>query len=127
VGIASRTSRHDFYVSVGAGSQTAVLVHNCPDTGDTVYRLHGGDSDPLGHSWTPENPSEMANPRGELGPPNGNSGELISTGQITDPEGIVSREALPLDGNPGGAEEWLIPNPESQIENIRTSPFGGGG
>jgi hypothetical protein len=30
VGLASETSRHDFYVSVGAGSQTAVLVHNCP-------------------------------------------------------------------------------------------------
>ena len=26
--LASATSRHDFYVSVGAGSQTAVLVHN---------------------------------------------------------------------------------------------------
>jgi hypothetical protein len=31
VGLASETSRHDFYVSVGAGSQTAVLVHNCGD------------------------------------------------------------------------------------------------
>ena len=31
VGPASATSRHDFYVSVGAGSQTAVLVHNCGD------------------------------------------------------------------------------------------------
>lgn len=29
--LASATSRHDFYVSVGAGSQTAVLVHNCGD------------------------------------------------------------------------------------------------
>lgn len=29
-GFASGTSRHDFYVSVGAGSQTAVLVHSCP-------------------------------------------------------------------------------------------------
>ncbi len=28
---------HDFYVSVGVGSQTAVLVHNCPDSGD----IHG--------------------------------------------------------------------------------------
>jgi hypothetical protein len=37
VGYASGTSRHDFYVSVGAGSQTAVLVHNCPGSGD----IHG--------------------------------------------------------------------------------------
>jgi hypothetical protein len=29
--LASATSPHDFYVSVGAGSQTAVLVHNCGD------------------------------------------------------------------------------------------------
>ena len=29
VGLASGTSRHGFYVSVGAGSQTAVLVHDC--------------------------------------------------------------------------------------------------
>jgi hypothetical protein len=28
--VASAISVHDFYVSVGAGSQTAVLVHNCP-------------------------------------------------------------------------------------------------
>ncbi len=30
--VASAISVHDFYVSVGAGSQTAVLVHNCPGT-----------------------------------------------------------------------------------------------
>ena len=31
-GVASAISVHDFYVAVGAGSQTAVLVHNCPDS-----------------------------------------------------------------------------------------------
>jgi len=29
---------HDFYVSVGAGSQTAVLVHNCLNSGTTLVR-----------------------------------------------------------------------------------------
>ncbi len=32
--VVSTISVHDFYVSVGAGSQTAVLVHNCPGTRD---------------------------------------------------------------------------------------------
>lgn len=34
-----------------------------------VYRVHGGGSGPWGHSWTPENPMGMANPRSELGLP----------------------------------------------------------
>jgi hypothetical protein len=37
--LASETSRHDFYVSVGAGSQTAVLVHNCPSSANN-YRAN---------------------------------------------------------------------------------------
>jgi hypothetical protein len=63
----------------------------------------------------------MDNPRAQLGLPNGNSGEYLSSGQISDPAGIVTRGALPLDGNPGGAAEWLIPDPESQIGNVGMS------
>ncbi len=36
--VASAISVHDFYVSVGAGSQTAVLVHNCPGSYEENYR-----------------------------------------------------------------------------------------
>jgi hypothetical protein len=44
--VASAISVHDFYVSVGAGSQTAVLVHNClgddPDAFlDSTGKVHG--------------------------------------------------------------------------------------
>jgi len=29
---------------------------------------------------------------------------------------VTRRQALPLDGNPGGASELLIPDPENQVK-----------
>lgn len=88
-----------------------------------VYRVHGGDSGPMGHSWTPENPMGMANPRGELGLPKVNSGQQLTRARVTDMEGVMKRDALPLDGNPGGAPEWLFPDPLSQLEVHWTIPL----
>jgi RHS repeat-associated protein len=88
-----------------------------------VYRVHGGDSGPMGHSWTPENPMGMSNPRAELGLPKGNSGQMLTRARVTDMEGVMQRDALPLDGNPGGAPEWLFPDPASQLEVHWTIPL----
>jgi len=39
-------------------------------------------------------------------------------GIFKDTTGVVSRDALALVGNPGGLDELLVPNPESQIQII---------
>ena len=89
-----------------------------------VYRVHGGNSGPWGHSWTPENPLEMDNPRAESGLPKGNAGQFLTKAAVQDTEGVITRSALPLDGNPGNAEEWLFPDPESQLSEILDHPIG---
>jgi RHS repeat-associated protein len=60
-----------------------------------VYRVHGGDSGPLGHSWTPENPLRMANPRAQLGLPKGNSGQYLTKARVNDLNGVTTRPAPP--------------------------------
>lgn len=89
----------------------------------TVYRLSGGISGPLGHSWTTVDPRTMSNPRDSLGLPNGNTATTLSTRQLVDTEGVARRAALPLDGNQGGAPELLVPNPAGQIHGITREEF----
>jgi hypothetical protein len=104
-------------------------VSSAADTGvvsqgdQFVFRVHGGDSAQWGHSWTPENPMRMQSPRSSLGLPNGNSGQLLTRARVVSSEGVVERAALPLDGNPGGATEWLFPNPETQLVEHWTIPL----
>ena len=48
-----------------------------------------------------------------------------SVGTLTDTNGVGSRAALPADGNSGGLPEYLVPNPQVQIEPkyaIRNDP-----
>jgi hypothetical protein len=40
----------------------------------------------------------------------------VSEGRLTSVEGVVSREALPLDGKPGGLDELVVPDPMNQIQ-----------
>jgi hypothetical protein len=112
---------------IGEGADESELAaFGEEDSGEfsqTVYRVHGGDSAEMGHSWTPENPAEMENPRGELGLPRGNSGEYLSSATVRNWDGVISRSALPLDGNPGGATEFLFPDPLSQLEWGWTIPL----
>jgi hypothetical protein len=82
--------------------------------------VHGGESGPNGHSWTPVDPTTLENPRDALGLPNGNSGEYLTTGKVLDWTGVAGRRALPLDGNNGGAPEYLFPDPEGQIRPVGT-------
>lgn len=88
-----------------------------------VYRVHGGESGQWGHSWTPENPMGMVNPRSELGLPKVNSGQMLTRARVRSMDGVIKRDALPLDGNPGGAPEWLFPDPMSQLEHHWTIPL----
>src|SRR5690606_17656983 len=87
-----------------------------PTAGQKVYRVYGGDAKAEGASWTPERPS--GNFREAAGLPSGgpsgasNSGQFVVEGTLQDPSAVVKiRRALPLDGNRGGAIEYVIPNP----------------
>jgi len=84
--------------------------------GETIYRVWGGESGAFGHSWTPVDPGTVSDFRNAAGLPNGNNGTWTSVGTLTDTAGVSSRSALPLDGNQGGLPEYLIPNPQTQIE-----------
>jgi RHS repeat-associated protein len=115
VQVASNLGRAGKAAEAGAGGAAKAEQY--------VYRVHGGDSGPMGHSWTPANPMGMSNPRAELGLPKGNSGQMLTRARVTDMEGVMQRDALPLDGNPGGAPEWLFPDPLSQLEVHWTIPL----
>jgi RHS repeat-associated protein len=84
------------------------------DDATTVYRVHGGDAAQDGASWTPKNPTEMTNPRDELGLPDGNSGEFVSKAKVLQEPDVIQK-AAELDGNAGGAEEWKFFNPSEQL------------
>ncbi len=89
-----------------------------PHQGQKLYRVYGGDSGPNGASWTPMNPNKSKNFRMESGLPSGkesgaiNEGRFVIEGTLKNPDSVVlSRPAKALDGNPGGAPEYIIPNP----------------
>jgi RHS repeat-associated protein len=91
--------------------------------GVTVYRVWGGGSSPNGHSWTPIDPRNLPDARDNLGLPNVNTAENLTTGRLIDSSGVLLRAALPLDGNRGGAPEILVPDPTTQIQVIDREPF----
>jgi RHS repeat-associated protein len=87
-----------------------------PKAGQKVYRVYGGDAKPGGASWTPHRPSGNFRDTGGLpsGGPSGahNSGRFVIEGTLEDPSAVVKiRRALSLDGQHGGAAEYIIPNP----------------
>ena len=98
--------------------------------GDKVYRVYGGDSKAGGASWARVSPNKYKNYRNSAGLPSGKESEVTNTGRfviegiIKDPSKVVkSRKAIPLDGNKGGIDEYIIPNWENNgaIEIIRVS------
>ncbi len=91
------------------------------DSTEPIYRVHGGRSGPLGRSWTPENPTSMANPRDRLGLPNANGGTKLSRARVLDWTGVSCRRALACDGNLGGAVEYLVPEPARQVRIVSTT------
>ncbi len=89
-----------------------------------VYRLHGGTARPDGLSWTTIDPRMLDDPRRRLGLPEANTAEFLTIGEMTDDTGVLRRLALPLDGNPGGAPELLIPSPATQVVVIEIRKMG---
>lgn len=97
-------------------TETPTIAAEIPEVGQDVFRVWGGESGPFGHSWTPMNPENVSNFRDAAGLPNVNTGTQMTTGTLTDTTGVTSRSALPLDGNKGGAPEFLVPKPQEQIQ-----------
>jgi RHS repeat-associated protein len=87
-----------------------------PFEGQKLYRVYGGDSAAGGASWSPVNPASVPNYREAAGLPSGgasgvnNSGRFVIEGTLVDPSKVVlTRSALPLDGNAGDLPEYIIP------------------
>lgn len=81
-----------------------------------MYRVYGGDSVADGASWSTTNPGKVGNYRNKAGLPSGgesgavNTGQFVIQGTVEDASKCVSsRKALPLDGNKGGLNEYIIP------------------
>ena len=107
-----------FYWPANHPEEVAMLLlfGGTPVTGKPVFRVYGGDAKPLGKSWTPDNPRIWGSSTpNRLGLPDSNSGQYIIEGKIKDPSGIIVKPADPLGTNSGGATEYVIPNPERQI------------
>ena len=84
-----------------------------------------GEARQIGHSWTPENPMGMANPRDTLGLPKADSGQLLTRARVLDMDCVTICDALPIpeDGVAGGGPEWLFPDPATQLEVHWTIPL----
>ncbi|MEM7765840.1 MAG: RHS repeat-associated core domain-containing protein, partial [Pseudomonadota bacterium] len=89
--------------------------------GTKVYRVWGDQSGPNGRSWTTADPKTVDNYRDASGLPNQNSGRFVSEGTLRNTDGVTRREALPLDGNRGGLDEVIIPDPQNQVDLSRVS------
>ena len=68
-------------------------------------------------------PRTVENYRNAAGLPNANTANWLALGNLVDPEGIVLKNPDPLDGHDGGLNEFVVPNPEEQIELMRIESF----
>lgn len=89
-----------------------------PSIGKDVYRVYGRPPavafDDAAHAWgasySPTPPWQFTHVRESLGLPMQNAADNLLIARIADPRAVVlTRHALPLDGNPGGAIEYIIP------------------
>jgi hypothetical protein len=110
--VGSAISVHDFYVSVGAGSQTAVLVHNCGDL-DSLSQS-GSESDPADSGGNLTRAGRAYAKASEVfGPTSGGPSAINEAGQnalddiLTDP-GTV-RGVMP-GGNFAGGSVFVNPS-----------------
>jgi hypothetical protein len=92
-----------------------------PENGTKVFRVFGEKNNPLGESFTDVDPRTVENFRSEAGLPDVNTGRFVLEGQLIDNTGVTTRRALPLDGNPGGLSEIVIPDAEKKVLIERVS------
>jgi hypothetical protein len=102
-------------IEVSTDSAVDAAADSDADSISTVYRVHGGDSPPMGRFWTSDDPAEMDDPRSQLGLPKGNSGQYVSVASVVNTDGVIAQPATSLEGNVGGAPELFFPNPEAQL------------
>jgi hypothetical protein len=88
------------------------------ETEVNVYRTYGDKVDAAGKSWTPINPKNVANFRDEAGLPTKNSGRFLLEGVAKRKNIIISRTAIPLDGNKGGLKEYIINPNNVQLKKV---------
>ncbi|MBI9090105.1 MAG: RHS domain-containing protein [Desulfobacterium sp.] len=106
---------------IGAGQSTKRLTTNvitdptrllpAPKSTDEfvdVYRVYGGKAKPDGFSWTDVDPSTVKTYRDAAGLPDVNTGRFVVEGTAKKTAIIKTRDALPLDGNKGGLNEFII-------------------
>ena len=98
----------------GVGLRTSSFNFSSPvaESNISVFRVYGGGSNASGFSWTPINPNSVSNFRNAAGLPNVNTGRFAIEGLTRRSSIIKSRSALPLDGNRGGLQEFII-NPRN--------------
>ncbi|PZU47565.1 MAG: hypothetical protein DI566_05370 [Microbacterium sp.] len=77
--------------------------------GDEVFRLYGDEALQTGASWSSRAPETFSSTRSALGLPDVNSAERLVSASVDDLGSVVlQRHALPLNGMPGGAPEYII-------------------
>ncbi|MEU1971204.1 putative T7SS-secreted protein [Microbacterium sp. NPDC019599] len=95
--------------------------------GDVVYRLYGtppgvpvGESARAwGASYSPTAPWELASVRSSLGLPSVNAADNLVIAEVTDASrNVLTRHALPLDGMPGGATEYIFPGSFGDLKGV---------
>jgi hypothetical protein len=99
----------------------ARILNSAPKVGDKVYRVWGDEAGSFGRSWTRINPNKVSNYRNEAGLPDKNTARFASEGRINSLDGVEQRPAIELDGNKGGLDELVIPNPIIQVDLTRVS------
>jgi RHS repeat-associated protein len=109
--------------AVLAASKADVAAGRQAQPREIVYRVWGGASQEMGRFWSPFDPRTLQNPRDVLGLPRSNTGQYLTTAEILNPAGIIVRIAAPLDGTNGGALEFFIPFPNSQLSVISRTPL----
>jgi hypothetical protein len=104
-----------------AVNKAGVGKTSTPKQGEKVYRVFGENNNPMGESWTPVDPNKVKNFRLSAGLPDSNTGRFVVEGTIKDTSGITVRKALPLNGNLGGLQEYVIPDAKTTVIINRVS------
>ena len=74
-----------------------------------MFRLYGDEALQTGASWSTRAPESFVSTRSALGLPEVNSAERLVSASADDLGSVVlQRHALPLNGMPGGAPEYII-------------------
>ncbi|HEY9003264.1 MAG TPA: RHS repeat-associated core domain-containing protein, partial [Mucilaginibacter sp.] len=85
-----------------------------------VFRVFGGDSQGLGRSWTPIDPSTVSNYRSLAGLPEGNTAQFIIEGTVKQSDIIMTKGAdiIYKGQQEGGLTEFIIDPKNVKITNV---------